>query len=88
MCEKIPVKELCVTKCVKMIVCERIVYERVVCVKELCMKLLCVQVCARKRGVCDKVVTKLSEEGVEEEEEAAEAEADGIQHKDVRKKPP
>ena len=42
----------------------------------------------RKRGVCDKVVTKLCEEGAEEEEEAAEAEADGIQHKDVRKKPP
>ena len=41
----------------------------------------------RKRGVCDKVVTKLCEEGAEEEE-AAEAEADGIQHKDVRKKPP
>ena len=60
MCEKMPVKELCVTKCVKMIVCERIVYERVVCVKELCMKLLCVQVCAFQfvceRVVCDNVV--------------------------------
>lgn len=49
MCEKMLVKELCVTKCVKMIVCGRIVYETVVCervVYEIAVcSSLCVPVC-------------------------------------------